>query len=163
MTTKSLSSMFKVFEAMNDKTTEQSSAKQVLVLHAVAQLQQFCVGNDKSFHAPTVAFKDHLAKILRDYSIVHLIFDRYDVGASLKDHTRGLRMQGTCQLEIKNKTRIPTEMWISRTTKIRMPSLNSSSKQPGAILGTRLMCWWNDQVSVAIKNRVFISKLEMRS
>ena len=79
MTTKS--AMLKVFEAMSDETTEQSSTKQVLVLDAVAQLQQFCIGNANSFHAPTAAFKDHLAKILRDYSIVHLIFERYDVGA----------------------------------------------------------------------------------
>ena len=41
MTTKS--AMFKVFEAMNDETTEQSSTKQVLVLDAEAQLQQFRV------------------------------------------------------------------------------------------------------------------------
>ena len=82
MTTKS--AILKVFEAMNGETADQSLSKQVLVLDVMAELQQFSVGNAKSFHDLAVAFLDHLAKISTDYNIVHLIFDRYDVGAEIQ-------------------------------------------------------------------------------
>lgn len=147
------SAILKALVAMNETTAENPPSKQVLVLDAMAQLQQFTVGTAKIFHELVVAFLGHLAKMSAGYSVVHLIFDRYDVGSSLKDRTRTLRTKGGCELEIKDSTRIPTGMSMNR--------ILSTSNNKNAIIALiversmhfswdmHLVCSWNDQVSAA--------------
>lgn len=71
------SAILKVFKDMNEELADHPVSKQVLVLDAMLQLQQFPVGSSKNFLELAVMSLDGLAKMSAGYNTVHLIFDRY--------------------------------------------------------------------------------------
>ena len=78
-----------------------TSPHQVLILDGVALLQMFPVGGAKTFKELCKALFEMIARRSAGYQGVHLVFDRYDIGTSLKDRTKRFRAKAaSCAVDI---------------------------------------------------------------
>ncbi len=151
VTTKS--ALLRVMEKMNaaiSTTSQPTSTSRVLVLDGMAILQQHPVSGSGNFKALVGSFLQRIARLGVGYRELHLVFDRYDIGASLKDKTREQRARGGgYDMDIQAATRIQAGMTMTRilstkSNKTAMTSLIASQIQHHS-WGLRVICAWRDK------------------
>ena len=148
VTTKS--ALLRVLEKMNaavSTASQRPSSSRVLVLDGMAILQQHPVSGSANFKELVGSFLQRVARLGVGYGELHLVFDRYDIGASLKDKTREQRARGGgYDMDIQAATRIKAGMTMAhilstKSNKDAMTSLIASQIQHHS-WGLRVVCAW---------------------
>ena len=115
VTTKS--ALLRVLEKMNmpiSTDPQPPPSSRVLILDGMAILQQHPVSGSANFKELVGSFMQRIARLGAGYGELHLVFDRYDIGASLKDKTREKRARGGgYDMDIQAATRIKAGMTMS--------------------------------------------------
>ena len=150
VTTKS--ALLRVLEKINaavSTATQPSSSSRVMVLDGMAILQQHPVSGSTNFKELVGSFLQRVARLGAGYGELHLVFDRYDIGASLKDKTREQRARGGYDMDIQAATRIKAgttmaHILSTKNNKTAMTALIASQIQHHS-WGLRVVCSWRDQ------------------
>ena len=83
------------------------SSSRVLVLDRMAILQQHALSVSRNFKELVESILQRVARLGAGYGELNLVFDRYDIGASLNDKTREQRApSGGYDKDIQATTRI---------------------------------------------------------
>ena len=151
VTTKS--ALLRVLEKMNAAVSTASqppSSSRVLVLDGMAILQQHPVSGSAIFKELVGSFLQRVARLGVGYGELHLVFDRYDIGASLKDKTKEHRTRGGgYDMDIQVASRIEAGMTMARilstkSNKTAMVSLIASQIHHHS-WGLHVVCAWRDK------------------
>ena len=148
--------LLRVLEKMNSAVPTDSQtppSSRVLILDGMAILQQHPVSGSANFKELVGSILRRVPLMVADYGELHLVFDRYDIGASLKDKTREQRARrGGYDMDIQAETRIKTGMTMAHILSIKsnkndMISLIASQTQNFSWrLGLRVVCAWSDKI-----------------
>ena len=146
-------SLLRVLENMNAAVStalQHPSSSRVLILDGMAILQQQPVSGSANFKELVGSILQRVARLGVGYGELHLVFDRYDIGASLKDKTREQRARGGgYDMDIQPATRIKPGMTIAhilstKSNKTAMTSLIAAQIQDHS-WGLRVVCAWRDK------------------
>ena len=149
----SKSALLNLLEPLNPNTTSitcKTPSYQVLIQDGLALLLMFPISGLKTFKDLCSAFFEMISRKSAGFQAVHLIFDRYHIGASFKDRTRRSRAKaGSCCVEIQSSTRIPPGMSMARIlsmnlNKNALTSLIAAESQafPWTFI---FVCSWKDK------------------
>lgn len=102
------------------ETTADKGASKAIIIDAMAMVQERSAHTVKTCSEFADLFLQGLDLKCQNYDAVHVVFDRYDVGSSLKQKTREIR-QGKllcCAYEVSDKTqlKVPLRKFLSNVT-----------------------------------------------